>query len=113
MKLSHEDLRKDLAVDAVLSAARTRRRKRQFRQGGLALTALAILGFVIHLLQPEPPVAIEIAGGTSQETVERISDKELLALLADQKPILVDMGGGRKQLVLSDPLLEKDLVFVE
>jgi hypothetical protein len=98
-------------------ASRRRRHRRATQSGAFVLLALfaVVLGMaIIRAPSTDPssagdPPAASLPGPPPPSNpgpvpVPRINDEELLTLLADQGPILIDLGDGRQQLILTRPL---------
>lgn len=108
------DLQQELLLDTLRDAARKRRKKRQALASALVLIPLCLFTKValtpnnpapaITSKKPAPQVT-EIKETPPEElpytTIN--SDEELLALLADQGPILVSHPDGSQTLILTTP----------
>ena len=99
----------NLTRDLLLDAVRERRKTR--RQATLAFTALTALALTCALLskqpqEPSPPLAsVSEEKASSPELLYTPinSEEELLALLADQSPILATLPDGTRELILTNP----------
>lgn len=106
-----------LQRDLFAAAASRRRRHRRAVQSG-ALVLLTLFAVVLGLAVIRPPSTDPSSAGDPPALsspgpppppnpgpgpVPKINDEELLTLLADQGPILIDLGDGRQQLILTRP----------
>ena len=88
----------------VLKAARSRRRNRALRNAAAALSVVAAIAFSAALMVTDSrsPSNNATAAETGTQLVS-IDDSQLLALLADQGPVIVTEADGTQSLILTRP----------
>ena len=119
--MNKSQLQHDLNCDALISAARQRRRRQIATLSAVPAVPAVLIGLSLWLWLPSstPPeianVSLPSQAPSSQQTPPTLdpapvsqreiiqSDDELLALLADYGPILVEDRSGKQSLYLTSP----------